>query len=417
MKVELAPGGRRSDVLPKGRQRDVVRKRLYDYGLVLGLSLLLLVVAEAALRLGTSFWSDAPAATRISLFHDELAAALELYRLHPYLNTAPREGARVEAFGRRAAFNTLGYRSPERPLEKPPGVFRILCAGGSTTFDILAAGDETSWPWLLEQALRDHGFEVEVWNAGFPGWTSLENLVSLAIRDSELRPDLVVFFQGINDLQPASSQPFDRQYETGHAELSRRALGFELPPLRWHQRSLLLEKVRDQVVGPVDPWERVLSHPVPVQPEIPPAAVEVFERNLRSFQVLGRMHGARLLWVPQEIRLRAGELENDRRYLADWISGLEPEAVSGELEKLNEVMRRLGAEGPGRLLDPGYSEWPDAEWADPMHFSPHGSRRFARFLSAAVAPELLVPLEDRDPLGGQQILDGASRGSSDEPGP
>ncbi len=376
-----------SEAAPDGRPRGGWKKQLLDYGLIFGLSLLLLLAVEGAVRL-TAVWSEAPATTRLSRFHDELTSALALYRRHPYLNTAPREGARVEAFGKRAAFNSLGYRSPERPLEKPPGVLRVVCAGGSTTFDILAADDQATWPWLLEQELRAGGLAVEVWNAGFPGWTSLENLISLALRDRELRPDLVVFFQGINDLQPASNLPFDRQYETGHAELSRRALGFELPPLRWHQRSLLLEKARDLLVGPADPWQRMQPPAPPRQAAIPPAAVEVFERNLRSFQALALVHGARLMWVPQAIRLRAGALDNDRSYLANWISGLEPEAAPAELDKLNAVLRRLAAEGPGRLLDPGYADWPDAEWDDPMHFSARGSQRFARYLSAAVAAEL-----------------------------
>ncbi len=373
-----------------------MRKKLIELGLIAGLSLILLGVAEAVVRLGTSLSSGAPAATRISRWRGELTSALRLYRRHPYLNTAPREGARVEAFGKQASFNSLGYRSPDRPLAKPPGVLRLLCSGGSTTFDILAATDEDTWPWLLESELRLRGIEIEVWNAGFPGWTSLENLLSLAIRDGDLHPDLILVYQGINDLQPASSQPFDRQYETGHADLARRALGFELPPLRWHQRSLLLERARDLIMAPGNPWERMrpaTPHPATPHPATPLSgisapAVEVFERNLRSFQALARMHGARLLWVPQALRLRVGAEENDRRYLTDWIPGLEPEAAAGELEKLNDVVRRLAAEGPGRLIDPRYAEWPDAEWHDPMHFSPRGSRRFARFLSDAVASEL-----------------------------
>ena len=64
-----------------------------------------------------------------------------------------------------------------------------------------------------------------------------------AVRDIDLEPDVVVLYQGINDLQPASLDPFDPAYER-HADLTRRALGFDLPALPWHRRSLLVEELR-----------------------------------------------------------------------------------------------------------------------------------------------------------------------------
>ncbi|HET9210102.1 MAG TPA: SGNH/GDSL hydrolase family protein, partial [Thermoanaerobaculia bacterium] len=210
-------------------------------GLLLGLlvAALLLISGEALLRVTLRLRDGVWPQTRAAVFYGEMRRLRSVYRRHAYLNTGPHEGGKVAVFGKRATLNRLGYRSPERPRVKPPGVRRVLLAGGSTTFDVLAPDDAATWPRLLEARLQAGGGKVEVWNAGFPGWTSQENVIALAIRDLDLAPDLAVLYQGINDLQPAAHQPFDPQYEHGHAELARRALGLELPPPSWLARSLL----------------------------------------------------------------------------------------------------------------------------------------------------------------------------------
>ncbi|HVR08267.1 MAG TPA: hypothetical protein VMW75_09485, partial [Thermoanaerobaculia bacterium] len=87
--------------------------------IVLAVTAGLLALAEGAtrlvLRFGTGAWPHT-AASRVRAQQDE---ALRLYRRHPFLNAAPREGTRVHAFGKEAGWNALGYRSPERPLARP----------------------------------------------------------------------------------------------------------------------------------------------------------------------------------------------------------------------------------------------------------------------------------------------------------
>lgn len=297
----------------------------------------------------------------------------------------------MTAFGKTATLSSAGYRSPDRPLEKPAGVVRIVCSGGSTTFDILAPDNAGTWPSRLEAELQGERPEVEVFNAGFPGWTSLENLISLAIRDVDLSPDLVVLYQGINDLQPAAHRPYDPQYEHGHAELAVRALGFELAPPKWYERSLLVEKGRDLFYGPDNPW-RMLQAPSPTGeplPAVPAAAVATFERNVRSFVAVAEAHGASVVLATQPVRVRAHAEGQDLEYLARWIEGLDPQAVPDQLDRLNEVLRRLGDELNVAVLDvAGDVAWHDDDFDDPMHFSAGGSERMGRYAKTALAPLL-----------------------------
>ena len=357
-------------------------------GLLLGtlVAALLLGLAEAALRMALRARDGAWPKTQAAAFHEEVGRLRRIYRLHAYLNTGPREGGKTSVFGKSASLNRHGYRSPERPLAKPPGVPRVLVAGGSTTFDVLADDDAQAWPNRLEARLRAGGRPVEVWNAGFPGWTSQENVISLAIRDLDLQPDVAVLYQGINDLQPASHQPFDRQYERGHAELSRKALGLELPPPSWLGRSLLVEKLR----RPADPWQ-ALAAPGGGErrTRISPEGVAAFERNVRSFAVLARSRGARVLLVTQPARLRAAHREADLAYLAGWYPELAPEAAPTELERLNDVLRRLAAEGVGALADAAREiDWRDGDFGDPMHYTGEGRRKLVEYLAPRIAAEL-----------------------------
>ncbi|HEY6322348.1 MAG TPA: SGNH/GDSL hydrolase family protein [Thermoanaerobaculia bacterium] len=353
--------------------------------IVLAITAGLLAAAEGAarlwLRLRTGAWPHT-AATAVRAQQDE---ALRLYRRHPFLNTAPREGVHVHAFGKQAGFNTLGYRSPERPLARPAGVLRILCAGGSTTFDLLAASDDRTWPWRLEDQLRRRRPRIEVWNAGFPGWTSLESLISLALRDVDLGPGLVVVYEGDNDLQPGGYRPFDREYEHGHAELALRALGFDRPPLPWRSRSVLLERLAAAWSRPGDPWAS-LDPRQPRHSRLAPGATATFDRNLRSLAAVARAHGARVALVTQTIRIRRRQRADDLQYLAQWLPGLAPEAAPGELERLNDVLRARRADEGVQLVDAAAGiGWQDEDFADPLHFSDRGSERFAGFLAAALA--------------------------------
>jgi lysophospholipase L1-like esterase len=345
----------------------------------------LLALAEGGtrlvLRLRDGVW-PATAASRARTQQDE---ALRLYRRHPFLDAAPHAGVRVHAFGKQAGFNALGYRSPERPLARPPGVLRVVCAGGSTTFDLLAASDDRTWPWRLEARLRRRMPGLEVWNAGFPGWTSLESLISLAIRDVDLEPRLVVLFQGDNDLQPGAYQPFDRQYEHGHSELLVRALGFGRPPLPWRSRSVLLEKLAAAWARPGDPWAS-LDPGAARHAGLAPAAAATFARNVRSFVGIARSHGARVALVTQAIRIRRLQRADDLKYLAQWLPALVPDTAPAALDRLNQEVRALRGEEGVQVIDAAARvAWEDEDFADPLHFSDRGSDRLAGFLAAELA--------------------------------
>jgi len=75
------------------------------------------------------------------------------------------------------------------------GDYLILCLGESTT----ARGGVDSWPYQLEDILRQEGIGVKVINAGVEGITTDSIVANLPEQMNRYRPNLVVSMIGIND--------------------------------------------------------------------------------------------------------------------------------------------------------------------------------------------------------------------------
>jgi hypothetical protein len=117
---------------------------------------------------------------------------------HPYLSYYPTPYYRKG----QTYHNSLGYRNDEFPLEKPNGVFRIVALGGSSTYDVSIKDNDKTFTAQLERMLREeYGYQnVQVINAGVPGYNSWEILVNLEFRVLDLDPDLVIIYEGTNDV-------------------------------------------------------------------------------------------------------------------------------------------------------------------------------------------------------------------------
>jgi lysophospholipase L1-like esterase len=367
--------------------RAFVSNLLLPLAIAAVLFLLLEGGCRAALRVKTGSWPE----TRVSEYTKFIEKIGKAYRPHPLLVVAGRPDAVLEAAGHVVHFNARGQRVTnvrDVAVPKPEGTYRIVCEGGSTTFDLLSPDDAGTWPARLGRLLRPR---ADVVNAGFPGWTSLESLVSLETRDLDLQPDLVVVFSGVNDLQPAGHVPFAPDYTAGHAEILPRVTGVVPVPLSLVSRLVFVEwlrgrlKARDAPEGgegyaPSYEWTGG-----PKRDDIPAEAVAVYERNLRSTIAVAASGGARTLLVAQKARLRAGREASDRVWLEGWTPGLTPTGYLAGLARYNAVARRLGDEGIALFLDPFAGEaFGDAHFQDPVHFSPAGSELFAKSLVAYV---------------------------------
>jgi lysophospholipase L1-like esterase len=132
-----------------------------------------------------------------------------VFRLDPMVT---RFGGSVAARQQNAAVqyrriwreNPFGLRSFHVNEDKPDGVRRIVVLGDSFTWGDQIAELESTWPYVMERALRDRGLKVQVLNLAEPGFTTVNSAERLELLGWRFQPDLVVLQFLLNDPLPSA---------------------------------------------------------------------------------------------------------------------------------------------------------------------------------------------------------------------
>lgn len=205
---------------------------------------------------------------------------------HPYLPYIAKPGRYGDM-----SFNSLGDRGPEP--DRPKRRVRIVCYGGSTTFDASHVWDET-WPGYLQHLLGAEKYEVI--NAAQNGATSADTLVNLALTHIDLKPDYVLVYQGNNDLESSFGEGFKSDYSH-----KRRTIGQISNPLfdalpRWLDYEPVTVAVRSAFTRPTGNLWNLYTRPgVKTNLKDGPFGLEVFRRNIRSIHALSKEYGAKVV--------------------------------------------------------------------------------------------------------------------------
>ncbi|MGE0391979.1 MAG: SGNH/GDSL hydrolase family protein [Vicinamibacterales bacterium] len=292
-------------------------------------------------------------------------------------------------FSEQWSSNSYGFRGPEFTVEKPARTFRIVCLGGSTTEGIGVSNAET-YPAQLQRALAGRqvdGRQIEVINAGFSGFGSIDLYHVFRSLVLPLSPDLVIYYEVGNRI---SETQF---YERGPRTVR--------PVLEWISTHVALYRSIRQIVGAPPPWRQTYTFTEGrVTPSLEDYAKWVdrivdlaTERGIRM--VLAEpVHGYRNgLWtnahVPADV-----EWQYDRwqpilpEHIAKWY-----EATGAELERLAR-RRQL----PWVPLRPCLSVerenflYHNPVMYDPVHYSALGNTRIAQCLSTALVSGILSPV-------------------------
>ncbi|MFQ5697749.1 MAG: SGNH/GDSL hydrolase family protein, partial [Myxococcota bacterium] len=108
--------------------------------------------------------------------------------------------------------NNLGFRGRDVTRTKPENTTRIVTLGASSTFGFKDADDET-YPYYLERMLRERfggSRRFEVINLGIAHLTSTQIGNLFEGEALPLDPDIVTFYEGVNDTKLAWTLPFAR---------------------------------------------------------------------------------------------------------------------------------------------------------------------------------------------------------------
>jgi lysophospholipase L1-like esterase len=160
---------------------------------------------------------------------------------HPFLQVLP--GGQV------GHVNDEGFRGDALAAAKPAHALRIFTLGGSTTLGVTNSYED-SYPYLLQQLLRARhpGHDIEVQNAAAAWYTTAHNVVSYDLLVRRFHPDVVIFFEAINDLVRSFSPPWfargdfkpDYSHYLGpYARFSGPDVEFPSPPSSWLEQRLV----------------------------------------------------------------------------------------------------------------------------------------------------------------------------------
>lgn len=163
----------------------------------------------------------------------------------PYLLYVPTPSYRDE---HGLQHNPHAYRGELVPLERRPGIARVLFLGGSTTYGWKVDAADETYPARIGELLNldlPEGVDgVEVINGGLPWGTSAEMLTHYLFKFHYYRPDLVVIQTGANDASAMLVAGYQPDYAHWRQPL------VDLPTLSPFGRALLRSRLLSAVLVP-----------------------------------------------------------------------------------------------------------------------------------------------------------------------
>ena len=306
---------------------------------------------------------------------------------HPYLSYYPTPNYRKG----QTFHNSLGYRNDEFSLEKPSGVYRIVALGGSSTYDVRIEDNAATFTAQLEKLLKEkYGYQnVQVINAGVPGYNSWEILVNLEFRVLDLDPDLVIIYEGTNDVHARLVEP-----SAYRGDDSGRRQAWQVPRVALWEHSALLRilsrtmnitrqvSVDDFVSSPTYlswPYEFRLSGeaegPTEILKKNPPI---YFRRNLENMIAIAKEHDVTIMlstWAYSP-------------YLNDYAS---KEYSQQGFQENNEVVKEVATGHHVPLFDFAEVMPQDAiYWADGRHVNEAGALTKAELFAEFIHTQGLI---------------------------
>lgn len=301
-----------------------------------------------------------------------------LFQRNPFLVGVPRASARATDGTKVISIDESGFRNVPGQ-HRGDSAIRVLTLGGSTTFGV-SVDDADTWQVHLSNALnRDATRPVTVINGGVPGYTSAENLVQFAFQAAEVRPHVVVLFQGINDLRATNSPDLRSDYSNFHAKAqvdnlatNELKVGNRIALLAIAKRVVEAVFVRDAYRAPAGPRAGTPD----------PQALGIFRHNLVTIGAMCRAYQVVCIFVPQvlsPVHTAEGPIQ------AWWLRYVEVDSLRPLLAAYNETLRGVAADaGLVYATSVADATWDGTSFLDYCHFSPAGNARFAELLAPYV---------------------------------
>jgi lysophospholipase L1-like esterase len=345
------------------------RLALVGLGVLAGLA-----VAEGGLRLWAR--TDTPLAWMIADW-DPDGSRVELlgdacFRGRPGTATHYRNGTVAHV-------NRLGYRGPEVAVPKPPGTYRVVLLGGSTSHGCLVDDDETIDAHLRATlAARVPERRVEVVNLGLDGLDALCDRERLRLEGLALEPDAVIIHDGVNDVLGVRAAALDADDPGRGYRAERRASEERRAAERgWWRRirhALVIARMPGIVRSLLRPHTPAAGPAAPSE-----AGLDGFEATIRAIVALVPPGVAVLLSTPPSALLHPGPESIETRYVV-----VDAATTQRYRDALDARMRRVAADMPAARYVP--HDLPADAFLDDCHMNDRGNRLLAEDFARALVP-------------------------------
>jgi hypothetical protein len=119
----------------------------------------------------------------------------------PDIGHRHRPNAHAQLMSEDVRTDSHGFRSPEIPLQAPPGVARIAFSGDSIAMGWGVALKDTI-PMQVLSLLKAQGRKVDGFNLGVGNYNTSQELASYKDIGAQMKPDILVLIYFINDGEP-----------------------------------------------------------------------------------------------------------------------------------------------------------------------------------------------------------------------
>jgi len=298
-------------------------------------------------------------------------------------------------------YNALGFRGPGKPADFE-GATTIITVGGSTTACVgLSDGD--TWPDRLAALLSQDVANSWLNNAGMDGHSTFGHSILLEQVLAELRPDLVLYLVGVNEIDRDDLNEFDSKLDPRNESLRNRIVAksellstLQVLTRTWRAVEAGLDR-RAQIdvrsleprMDPPEQVARVLGEQRPL--------LDRYRERLTRLLDRTRQAGIRPVLITQPALLGdsvdpatgvdLGRLSFDGRIASStrW----------KQLELYNDATRGVGRANGVHVVDLARQLPKDSRlFIDFFHFSPLGAERVAEIVAAELRP-LLLPASEQ----------------------
>ena len=281
--------------------------------------------------------------------------------------------------------NQLGLRGDHIESSKSANTTRIAVLGGSSAFGYFAS-DHDAATSILETLLSDDGMNVEVINAGVPGYNLFQSIERYREIVSPLKPDIVILYLGWNDLTyVVSENPTAQNFQKRSlAPLWERILGNSALYCLVAYR--LFERTPNFV-------PRAGMNKAPT-----PAGEKQFRKNLDELLLEVKESGAEAIVIGQLMAAHRDAPEETRKYLGSAEEEIDKVVSLGEW--LRDELRQFAEENSLKYVDANESIAPTTEHlGDAIHLTLTGEKRIADLWKNAVLNSQLQLAPGESPGG------------------